>query len=294
MKTLKITVEEIMQSEILYYDEEVESACKNICELLKIDSMPCLTGDSHMKYENNSFRIMSINDDKKISTDDLISSETVLRKFKNNKHDILFCYEGNILKGVVHICDYNKNVVLQKIQDDILTFERTLRHLMILSGKRDEDMIKYFKYKIEKDERYTDFYTIKIRRYNNKLGDNKEIGPFQQFDFSDLLNFCSSNFQQSKIYGIPGSKIEKLKNLRNLAMHGKNPIEKNVETSIYDLKSLENLTNMLNILKDELNSIKSRINGSTDYTKSIKLNNKAKLEIIDKFHPFAINYYLNL
>lgn len=40
MKHLKLTFEDIMQLNLLYYDKSSEAACFDICNYLNIDNMP--------------------------------------------------------------------------------------------------------------------------------------------------------------------------------------------------------------------------------------------------------------
>jgi hypothetical protein len=90
------------------------------------------------------------------------------------------------------------------------------------------------------------------------------------------------------------SSYEILRNLRNLAMHGKNPISIEKENSIYSIGSLISFLDSLKVLKSELFRLLLSIRSNKDFIRSIQLENKSKLEIILTHHPKAIEYFLGL
>ena len=134
MQHLKLTFENIMQSQILFYDKKVEAACFDICEHLKIDNMPAINGKNYYELQNAQFKSKTIRKLHKLFIDDSIFKPVIQKKFMANKHNVLFVFEENVLRGVVHISDYNRNNVLESVQDDLLAFERKLRQLILLNG----------------------------------------------------------------------------------------------------------------------------------------------------------------
>lgn len=301
MQHLKLTFEDIMQSKILYFDDDAKDACFDICNYLQIDNMPALDGQNFYERVGENFHQKRIEKVHKLANHKSICDEDVLKKFKDNKHNVLFVFDERVLEGIVHISDYNRDVVLQAIQDDILSFERKLRQLILLHGKKNEDMRAYFDYKLSKAKRdkETEIYLNKKINYDNKINEINSLGPFQLFDFSDIMDFASSQFssyihtfEKYSISGTEKNGSEILKTLRNLAMHGKNPVSINHDTSIYSMESLELLFESLQILRKEYGAITFKIRQHPDYQKSIKLENLSKLDIIHNHHPKALEYFL--
>ncbi len=121
MKHLNLTFENIMQSSILYYDKKSEEACYDICRYLQIDNMPAIDGTHYYEQETGIFTQKSITIDHSISVSSSIFRQEIIPQFEVNRHNVLFVFEEDVMMGVVHICDYNRDIVLQYIQDDILS-----------------------------------------------------------------------------------------------------------------------------------------------------------------------------
>lgn len=303
MEYAKLSVGDIMQSNILYFDQKIIGACVDICSHLKIDNLPAIDGKHFYKYDGSVFKKLKIRSIHSVSVDTPIFKEAILSKFSKNEHNVLFVFFGDTLRGIVHISDYNRNIVLQKIQDDLLMFERSLRQLILLHGYDNNDMLKYFEYRLLKDkgDKKKAFYKEKIIRYKQMEDEIKSLGPFQLFEFGDLLSFCNSSFTKrifaSSEYdfnGVVTPAAEILRWLRNLAMHGKNPVSKKEDKSIFSFESLQKFKSSLNVLEVEMSKINYLIRNNRDFIMSLKLENRSKLNIIHSHHPRALEYFLGI
>lgn len=301
MQHQKLTFEDIMQTNVLYYDQVAEAACHDICNQLKIDNMPGIDGRHYYELVNGQFENKKVEAIHKVSVNDSLISAELFEKFKANRHNVLFVYEEDVFRGVVHISDYNRDIVLQNIQDDILSFERKLRQLILLNGFTNDDMLRYYEYNLERNTSRSkkEFYALRIKSYIKRTFEMDSLGPFQLFDFSDLMNFAGSSFSKRihKIGSYSHGNIKRngfdiLRELRNMAMHGKNPVSINRETSIYTLESLQHLSESLSVLKREYAEISKKIREHPDLLRSIELENRKKLEIIHDHHPGALEYFL--
>ena len=290
-----------MQPNILYYDKEAESACMDICDYLKIDNLPGINGRSFFEFQGNKFLGLPVRKKHRVQVSDTLFERQILNKFRDNRHNVLFVYEGDVLRGVVHFSDYNKDALLQSIQDDVLSFERKLRQLILLNGFTNADMLAYFRIKSTSKGSLRDkeYYESRLKYFDRKFNEIESLGPFQLFDFSDLLNFSASSYtgaiHKTTVYKWNGAKVagaEILKELRNMAMHGKNPVAKNKSTSIYSMDSLEKLSFSLRVLRKEYSSVSKKIRQHPDLLRSIELDNRSKLEIIHSHHPKALEYFL--
>ncbi len=289
MKYEKLRFGDIMQSSILFYDKEIEAACVDICNYLKIDKLPSISGKVYYEKTSSGFVERDIEPGSVVLINDSIFSENALIKFEENLHNVLFVFEENNFVGVVHVSDYNRDIVIQNIQDDILNFERKLRQFLIFKGLQNADMLNFYKLKYEKKKE--EFWKGKVNNYLKKEKEIDSFGPFQLFDFSDLLNLIQSKSSNS---GYLFRNTENLRILRNMAMHGKDPISKNMETSIYSIQTLRSLYDKLDNLKFEYFKILNLNRNNSDYLKSIELENRSKLEIIHNHHPRALEYFLGL
>ena len=299
MQHQKLTFEDICQKNILYYDKELEDACYNICDTLSIDNMPDYDSRHYYELKNRKFQKTEIEEDNQLSIQQRIFDETLLEKFRSNRHNVLFVFKGEVLSGIVHFSDYNQTKVLQAIQDDVLTFERRMRQYLFLKNYRNRDMIKYFQYRAEKNPNSRDFYLGRIKTLERRADEMNQLGEFQVFDLKDLLEFGNSS-QYNELFpstttDLNGKKVNQIQlitSLRNMAMHGKNPVEKDQETSVYSIESLKYLFTALNTLENFTYRIEKMINNHEDYKKSVVMDNRSKLEIIHQHHPKALNYFI--
>ena len=299
MQHKKLNFEDISQKNILYYDEELEEACLNICNSLRIHNMPAYDSRHYYELQEGTFHKIEIDPTVKLLTQDPIFDDSLLKKFKSNRDSVLFVFKGEVLNGIVHFSDYNQTKVLQAIQDDVLTFERRMRQYLFLKNYRNKDMIDFFHYRAEKYSRSKDFYAEKIEILEKRADEMNQLGEFQVFDLRDLLQFGNSSFSDklfpSDTIDLNDKKIDEIKlvtSLRNMAMHGKNPVEKDQESSVYSIESLRYLFTALNSLQDFTYRIEKLISSQEDYRKSVVMENRSKLEIIHEHHPQALNYFI--
>lgn len=299
MQHQKLTFEDISQKNILYYDEDVEEACFNICDSLKIDNMPGYDSQHYYELGYRKFEKMKIGEDVQLSTQQQIFNEKLLVKFRNNRHNVLFVFKGEVLSGIVHFSDYNQTKVLQAIQDDVLTFERRMRQYLFLKNYRNKDMVEYFQYRADEYPQSKHFYLSRIKTLEKRADEMNQLGEFQLFDLKDLLEFGNSS-QHDQLFpsttidlnGKNFSQIKLVTSLRNMAMHGKNPVEKDQETSVYSVDSLQYLFTALKTLENFTYRIEKLINNHEDYQKSVMMDNRSKLHIIHQHHPKALNYFI--
>lgn len=122
---------------------------------------------------------------------------------------------------------------------------------------------------------------------------------FQIFDLKDLLDFGNSSMSNKllpastiKINDKNISEINLITSLRNIAMHGKNPVERDQQSSVYSLDSLRYLFTALKTLETFTYRVEKLISDHPDHKKSVLMDNRSKLEIIHQHHPKALNYFI--
>lgn len=299
MKHLKLSFGDIAQPKILYYDKAVEKACLNICEALKIDNMPAYDSKHYFELEDGQFKKKMINLENRLTIEDRIFENSLIAKFQSNKHNVIFVFKGKVLTGIVHFSDYNQTKVLQAIQDDVLTFERKMRQYLFLQNYRNKDMLNYFKYRAEQNEHSKKYYESRLYQLEKRKDELGQLGEFQVFGLKDLLEFGNSS-QSNKLFRTTTVSLKDrtvnegtlVNSLRNMAMHGKNPVEIDEESSVYSIESLKYLFEALKILENFTYRVEKLIANHEDYQKSVMMDNRSKLEIIHQHHPKALNYFI--
>lgn len=299
MKHQKLIFSDIAQKNILYFDEKEEKACLNICQTLRIDNLPDYDSEHYFELVEGKFKRKRILEEHKLSFKNGIFDDALIAQFANNKHHVLFVFKGDVLEGIVHFSDYNQVKILQAIQDDMLTFERRMRQVLFLNGFRNEDMLQYFKNRAKQNESSYDYYMGRIHVLENKPDEMNQLGEFQLFTLKDLLEFSNDNDHQNLLKSqkieVNGKHLEEIKlvnDLRNMAMHGKNPIELEQESHVFSTDSLNKLFQSLKTLRRLTYRVEKIIVDHPDYRKSVEMENRSKLHIIDQHHPKALNYFL--
>ncbi len=300
MEHKKLSFKDISQQNILFYDEELEEACKDICHSLRIHNMPAYDSKHYYELRDGNFSKKEIEESDRLLNENPVFDEGLLKKFKSHQDSVLFVFKGEVLSGIVHFADYNQTKVLQAIQDDVLTFERRMRQYLFLMNYRNKDMIDFFHYRAKKYDHTKAFYAEKIEILEKRADEMNQLGEFQVFDLRDLLEFGNSSYTDkffpAETIELDGKKIDQIRlvtSLRNMAMHGKNPVEKEEKTSVYSIESLRYLFTALKTLEEFTYRIEKLINNQEDYRKSLVMDNRSKLEIIHEHHPQALNYFIS-
>ncbi len=157
----------------------------------------------------------------------------------------------------------------------------------MLSGFTNKSVMEYLQYKAKKSS----FYAGRYEFYENKHNQMSQLGEFQLFDFSLLLNFSNSTKSQ-KCFPTKGSDGRKLSTLRNLAMHGKDIVSQDRDSSIYSIESLIDFFNDLTLLQTYSNELIYQIRNHPEYVETLEIDNRKKLEIIHTHRPEALQYFL--
>lgn len=160
----------------MFYDPANKEIVEKIVRHLKINYFPMADGKNLLQFTGDGIAnstVVEISSSRQLDelapiycSESPAYNEKLLKLFKYHG-EVLFVFTGKgnpdcqILRGVVHVSDYNRNVVLDAIQSDVLDFERDLRRYLIFMGKRNEDMVRYLK-SANKNNR--------LRQYEEKNG----------------------------------------------------------------------------------------------------------------------------
>lgn len=239
------TFEDIMTTNIIYFEDLIDIEREDFCERRNITYLPSKTKTfGAYKFSVMQFKFLTITKTQKILYNKKIFDEDILKIFK--KSEILFIYDSDELKGIVHFCDYNRDPVFIYLYSLILKYKKDIISLLIEKGMTNQDMIKFFD-----EHRDNEHYMKKLKKCMKDDFKFKEIEPFQLFELSDLISLLSAN----EIIKISNKVIE----LRNHVMHFKNPIKHQdyeLETLIYNFQSFENFIINIEIFNKEREKIK--------------------------------------
>lgn len=289
-----LTFADTMERHVFYYDADAPEACSFICRRLNINALPNLDGATYQPFNAETSQFgdaRPITDTYRVQSHDRLFTPDILSRFAQTDPNVLFVYDGQVLAGVAHVSDFNRNRVLQLIQDDIISFERDLRRLFTLRGRSDADMLHFFEYQSEHGNSYglKSKYRDKFRDANqpNKETERTLLDPFQTFDFSDLLYFSGSEVSGQLLRF---DRVKDLIALRNRAIHAKNAVEYDSHR-VYSYDSLERLYDELFLLETEYYRLTQAIANDLDYVRSRQTANRARLDQIAQSGDKALRFF---
>lgn len=244
-----------MKKEVLFYYDESKEDCKVFCEQRNITYLPCKNAlGLCYTLEGDRFKQKKIEESQKVNIEDKLFDASIRDKFQ--KHQVLFVFMKDVLCGVVHFSDYNRNPVAIYVYSLLLEFERKLRELLIYEGLNNNDMLTFFEKQVEKGDD-NGHYSKKTKDYKKpeKQKERKELEQFQTFFLKDLIDLL----QYKGLYSVPTAINREL---RNPIMHAKNVVRhEDYENSslIYNFKSFRDFLELVGILRLETVNISKKI-----------------------------------
>lgn len=243
------TISDICVTDLFFYDENKKNDLVKFCRGYKISYLPDRDRNSCWELTDSDFKhIESIPANFSCSPTDLIFDNKTIEKFKQgNQDEVMFVVENNMIKGVVHIVDYNNPDIYVELYRMLLKFEQNLRKLLIENGYKNEDILEWFDMKGRKEttSNARKHFKHKVNYYNGDEEKKKRINanPFQTFLLSELLYFII-DFQ---LVEISEDDEEKIRELRNWIAHSKDvtTIRPNLEHPVYNIKGLKSFIDLV-------------------------------------------------
>ncbi len=248
---LQVTFDDIMTSEIVFFDASFEKDCIQFCKERNITFIPSLEffDRCYELTDDDKFQEEKIEESQKVNIGENVFDKSVFEKFE--KHHVLFVYRDDELEGVVHFCDYNRSPIFIYIYSLLLKFEKELRTLFTYYGMSNKDMIEFFRR--QNTKYYREQFEKSLIPKNEII--MKELEPFQMFNLSDLIGLANSN----DVIQISKSVID----IRNIIMHAKNPVKhRNYENDglIYNYESFKGFFECVKLLQLEFRKVINKIN----------------------------------
>lgn len=249
------TIADIGVFDLIFYDEKKVKELSLFCTINGISYLPSKNRKTIYKLEGGCFKEKALTPELCIKPYELIFSKETLEKFMFfNYNEVHFIVEDDLIKGVVHIIDYNSEFIQVELYRALFKFEVNLRELLVKENYTNEDFISWVKDKseISKDKnsrkhwekRYEEINPSDTIKLDKVLAKRKEFKPFQTFYLLELLRFASDKkvIDKSKV------DIDKISSLRNQVAHSNNLTTYSKEDGqlIYNYKFLAKYVDQIN------------------------------------------------
>ncbi len=213
-----------------FYEKGKEKELLAFCERWGIDCLPAKDRISVYRIVDNQF--VREDPDPRLVVKPyyrIFDPRTITKLGEYNPNELRFIEEGGLIKGVMHIVDYNNEFIQVEIFRALYRFEINLRRFLIKKGKRDDDFIKWVRHLSQNAEDSGDRYHWGLR-YNDLMPENrakregailkrKELNPFQTLFLKELMQYTiSEKFLEEKYID-----IENVNALRNQIAHNVYP-----------------------------------------------------------------------
>lgn len=241
-KVKYMTIRDICVKDLIFYEDKDSKSLEEFCQVNFISYIPSKDRKKCYQYTCNGFLpLQRIPDEIKCQPSDLIFDEVTIQKFKTGNHDeVMFVMEDGLIKGVVHIVDYNNDDLYVELYRMFLNYENKLRKLLLNNSYSDEDLVKWFKDKATQSRKGKEktYFQNRYITLNSDKERNKRLNsnPFQTFYLRDLINFGLSK----RILIKKDFPINVISELRNWVAHSKDAtsIHPNSEPPVYNIEGL--------------------------------------------------------
>ncbi|SHG41002.1 hypothetical protein SAMN05444396_11162 [Flavobacterium segetis] len=243
------TISDIGISNLIFYNVEKEKELIQFCKDNLISCLPSSDRRSIYKLVKGNFENCRLERELCLNPFDRLFDAVTLKKFEKVDHnEIRFITEGEKIKGVVHIVDYNNEFLQVEFYRAFYKFENNIRTLLIKNKLTNEDFINWVRLKSENEnnlknqehwkKRYNALMPFKIDDLERVKIQRLEVNPFQTFFLKELLEFCFDNDVIHREF----INIDSICALRNSIAHNKDLtsiIENENGDLIYNFKNLQ-------------------------------------------------------
>lgn len=249
------TIADIGIYNLIFYDKTKEQELVEFCKTNGISYLPSKNRKEIYKLVNCGFELQPLTSEFCIKPFERIFDLETLERFNLiNHNEIHFIVEDNLIKGVVHVIDYNSEFIQVELYRALFKFEVHLRGLLINEKLNNEDFISWVQYKVENEKdknsrrhwekRYDEINPSDPKKLEKVLVKFREFKPFQTFYLLELLRFAADKnvIDKNKI------DFNKISNLRNQIAHSNNPTTYKKEEGqlVYNYNNLKKFIEEIN------------------------------------------------
>lgn len=224
------TIADIGVYNLIFYNKAIELELVEFCKTNGISFLPSKNRKEVYKLVENGFELKPLTAELCIKPFERIFDLETLERFNSfNHNEIHFIEEDNLIKGVVHIIDYNSEFIQVELFRALYKFEVHLRELLVKEKLINEDFIDWVQYKAENEKdknsqrywekRYEEINPSNTKKLEKVLEKRREFKPFQTFYLLELLRFAVDK----KVLDKTRIDIDKISTLRNQVSHSNNP-----------------------------------------------------------------------
>lgn len=249
------TVSNIYVRDLIFYNENDIPDSIKFCEDNNITYLPGKDRKSCYKLIEDEFRSVKLSTDLVCNPTDLLFDSKTIDKFRSGNHDeVLFVIDKKIIKGVVHVTDYNNSFINFETYKLVYQFENLLRNYLIKKNETNDSLISWMREESQNNSHFKKRYNVCMPSDVSKreVEQNRRLNfnPFQTFFLNDLLFFLiSKNYASHKFN--KGS-IESITKVRNWVAHNKDlaHLKFGDQYPIYQIKELEQFAKHINVFLD--------------------------------------------
>ena len=243
-------ISDIYVKDLICYSSENAERLNKFCVDNGISYVPGEDRKSCYRLINDNFRLQQLTKDLVCSPTDRLFDQKTIEKFERGSHDeVLFVQDNDRIIGVVHIVDYNNEMINIYFYKALYSFERMIRDLLSGQKETNQSLIDWMKEKGEKNPhwnlRYKQCVPDKQSKYQEEEQKRKDFGPFQTFYLNDLLYFAASKKYVSKDFR---RNLNSIINIRNWVAHNKDLAHKSsdLRKPLYRIKELKEFVSNAN------------------------------------------------
>ena len=268
IETLKYsTISRIYVKDLFFFESTPEKDLIRDCKNWGISYVPSTNRKEVYKFQNGSFKKHPLTDDLVCNPYDLLFSDHTLDKFESGNHDeVLFVIEEGLIKGVVHIIDYNTEFIYLETFKLLHHFEKNLRAYLTSKGETNDSFLDWLRLESSSNNYLKSLYGRYCPKDQIKLAEctkrRRESKPFQTFYLSQILDFACSmghfNFQYEGV----GSRIN---DIRNWVAHSKDITTNNLidnrekDGVLYSMDDLKEFSGSMNVFFDAFEELEHYI-----------------------------------
>ena len=241
----------------LYFEPQKEQELIAFCNKNGFSHLPSKDRRTVYKLEDNLFLEKRLEDVYTVNASDFIFDLSTIKKFEEpNPNEIHFIVENNLIKGMVHIVDYNNIYINVELFKAILKFESNLRQLLIDHDLENDDFIGWVADKAVKED--SPYWHRKKNDLLNRREYMKYANQFQTFSFRDLLNFA----QDRRMLPLSNKEIDDVSEIRNSLAHNRDVTSHMDDANgsiVYDFVGLKKFAEKMRTFFDVYEELKEKI-----------------------------------
>lgn len=237
------TISSIYVKNLIFYEEGNEKRLIEFCQKNGISHLPDADRKTIYKLKQDKFVEVPLTADLICHPFDMLFDQNTLNKFENGDHDeVMFVVEDDIIKGVVHIVDYNNDFLNIEFYKASYNLERMLRDYLMICGETNISVIDWMQDKATNNKfwenRFYQCMPINTEKRNQLIKKRRDLKEFQTFYLNDLLLFAASKKLVSDRFK---KNIESVKQVRNWVAHNKDLAYRTGELDkpLYHIKELK-------------------------------------------------------